>query len=412
MTASERRGRELAAYLDIKNTERRAIQEAMFKEALAQADPEAPALVLHSDTWHPGVMGIVASKVLERFYKPVFIIAQGKGSVRSTPGISAVEGLAYARTHLKRFGGHSQAAGFSLDSAAIAPFRARIFDYVRQFPTPQPRLMIDALFSRDELNDELFQAIKGLEPYGQGHPPPLFVLTEPLEGTRAVGEGGKHLQLRLAGLRGVAWQQGDNASTLTPGAPVNAAFTLHENHWQERRSLEFIAAAVRPAQPLGGASSERPLRYRRGEPNDPGAITTLPLNDAEPLALTVPLRALARRPEVIFALDDAELARLIRLAGQYPGVHDLRRAFVALSRRDAPPFNGVKAELCRRCLRELDLIDGYGRARNLKRDPYRSEALVAGLIERYVLQSFISAYRHTDDAAFDEAVRRLLGMTY
>jgi len=412
MTASERRGRELAAYLDIKNAERRAIQDAMFKEALAQADPEAPALVLHSDTWHPGVMGIVASKVLERFYKPVFIIAQGKGSVRSTPGISAVEGLAYARAHLKRFGGHSQAAGFSLDNAAIAPFRARIFDYARQFPTPQPTLMIDALISRDDLNDELFQAIKGLEPYGQGHPPPLFALTAPLEGARAVGEGGKHLQLRLAGLRGVAWQQGHNAAILAPNTPVNAAIHLHENHWQERRSLELIAAAVRPAQPLGSASSERPLRYRRGQPQDPGAFTALPLNDAEPLALTAPLRELVSRPEVIFALDEAELARLMQLAAQYPSVHDLRRAFVALSRRDTPPFNGVRAELCRRCLLELELIDQHGRARNLKRDPYRSETLMTGLIERYLLQSFVSAYRFADDATFDEAVRRLLGMTY
>lgn len=414
MTPSERRGRELAAYLDIKNAERRSIQNAMLKEALTQADPEAPALVLHSDSWHPGVMGIVASKVLERFYKPVFIIAQGKGSVRSIPGISAVEGLRYAHAYLERFGGHAQAAGFTIQAAQIAPFRERIFDYVRQFPAPQPTLWIDALVHREDLTDELYEAIEGLEPYGHGHPSPVFALTAPLEGARAVGDGGKHLQLRLAGLRGVAWNFGAEATALAVGTAVNAAVTLRENYWQDQRSLEVIAAALRPAHPLGTARRNARLRYRRGSPDEPAAITTVPLHDHDPLALTAPLRELVRqRSTLTFALDEAELNRLMQLAAQYPGVHDLRRAFVALSRRDPPPFTGVKAELCRRCLRELDLIDAQGHARNgVKRDPYRSATLVAGLVERHLLRSFVAAYRYADDAAFDDAVGQLLGSSY
>ena len=93
MTASERRARELAVYLDARNNERRKIQDEMLKIALEKVDPDAPALVLDDPNWHPGVMGIVASHLLEKFYKPVYIIAKGKGSVRSTPGISAVQGL-------------------------------------------------------------------------------------------------------------------------------------------------------------------------------------------------------------------------------------------------------------------------------------------------------------------------------
>ncbi|HRP47500.1 MAG TPA: DHH family phosphoesterase, partial [Trueperaceae bacterium] len=103
-TRSERRAAELAIYLDARNGERRQIQDAMYESALLKADPEAPAIVLEDPSWHPGVMGIVASKLLERYYLPVFIAAAGKGSVRSTPGISAVEGLRAAAPHLLRFG--------------------------------------------------------------------------------------------------------------------------------------------------------------------------------------------------------------------------------------------------------------------------------------------------------------------
>ncbi|HRN18663.1 MAG TPA: DHH family phosphoesterase, partial [Trueperaceae bacterium] len=88
VTRSERRAAELAVYLDARNLERRKIQDGMYESALAKADPEAPALVIEDPSWHPGVMGIVASKLLERFYLPVYIAAAGKGSVRSTPGIS------------------------------------------------------------------------------------------------------------------------------------------------------------------------------------------------------------------------------------------------------------------------------------------------------------------------------------
>ena len=118
----------LAAYLETRNGERRVLQDEMFKQALELADPQDPALVVTHPDWHAGVMGIVASKLVETFHKPVYIVAQGKGSVRSTPGISAVQGLRDSADLLKRFGGHPGAAGFSLDEDNFVAFRKRIHE--------------------------------------------------------------------------------------------------------------------------------------------------------------------------------------------------------------------------------------------------------------------------------------------
>lgn len=110
----------------------------MFAQALEIADPEAPAILVTREDWHAGVMGIVASKLLETFHKPVFVVAQGKGSVRSTPGISAVEGLRYSHDLLRRYGGHPGAAGFAIDPANLPALRGRLHEYARQFPPPCP----------------------------------------------------------------------------------------------------------------------------------------------------------------------------------------------------------------------------------------------------------------------------------
>ncbi len=249
-TASERRARELAVYLDARNLERRRIQDDMFAEALLKADPSAPALVLEDSGWHPGVMGIVASKLLETYYLPVYIAADGKGSVRSTPGISAVAGLRAAAPHLLRFGGHEQAAGYALDMANFDAFRDAIYSYARRFPRPTPTVVADAVIAGDEINPGLWRAITELEPYGEGHPAPLFALVDKLDSARAVGKEGRTLQLRVGGVKGVAWRMGELAEQFGRGADVNVAATLNESEWRDVKSLEFIAEAVRLAAPL------------------------------------------------------------------------------------------------------------------------------------------------------------------
>jgi len=458
-TASERRASELAAYLDARNQDRRRIQDDMLEQALEIVDPEAPALVVEDPRWHPGVMGIVASKLLERFYKPVYIVASGKGSVRSTPGISAVDGLRHAAAHLRRFGGHAQAAGFALDMAALPAFRDAIYDYAAQFPTPQPLITADAVLAGTEVDSSLWQAIRSLEPFGEGHPPPMFALTDSLESARAVGRDGATLQLRIGGVKGVAWKMGHRADALSLGEPVNAAVVLNENEWHDRRTLEFIAEALRPAMPLGLASSDAltpggktaaPSAFEAGVKLPRivrgGLATGLPaggsgsavvdaaiaplapartaeleaalsmgsalwltrLPDDEPVAAA--RLALAGASLVAFDLDGPALTALEACAAEYPTLDEVRQAFVALSRGLNVPFAEPKAGRVRAALRELELLDPAGRPLSgRKRDPYSSDVLLDGLVLRHLLLRFVTAYRHLDDNAFARTALTLFG---
>jgi single-stranded-DNA-specific exonuclease len=427
-TASERRARELASYLDARNQDRRKIQDEMFAEALAKVDVDSPAIVVDDDAWHPGVMGIVAAKLLERYYKPVFIIAQGKGSVRSTPGISAVAALRFAAEHLTRFGGHSQAAGFAIAGDRIAAFREAVCRFVADQPAPLPVLVADAALTSTDVDVALCRAIERLEPFGQGYPAPVLALTDRLEAAKAVGREGSTLQLRIAGLRGVAWGKGEQATRLVAGELVNAAIAVREREWQGKRQLEFVAEEVRAHVPLelfdeaGAAGSiGRVVRgpAPAGQPLlelDGGLLTAadcwlrrLPLA-ADPLTPLLPLRRLLSAGATVFLdLDEHALAEAGRFAAGLPTVDDVRRGFVCLQRGATLPFRAGTAALVRRILTELDLLDPHGRVRRgEKRDPHASETMVSALMERYRLTSLLNAYRAFDDPGFAHAAQVLL----
>lgn len=418
-TASERRASELAVYLDARNQERRQIQDDMFVQALAKADPEAPALVLEDAGWHPGVMGIVASKLLETYYLPVYIAADGKGSVRSTPGISAVAGLRAAEAHLKRYGGHQQAAGFALDMANWNGFRDAIYDYARRYPRPVPTVVADAIVSADEINGGLWRSITDLEPYGEGHPAPLFALVDRLDMARAVGQGGNTLQLRVAGVKGVAWRKGQLASGLEPGSTVNAAVTLNESEWQGVKSLEFVAEAVRTGEPLALAEAEgeavgRLVVRRRGDAAARGpVIRELPDAATGETDAVAMLERLAAGDDVTLDLPATVIAALEQEALEQPTLSELRRGLQGLMRGHALPFSQAKSERIRTALAELDLLDDRGHvvrlANGTRLSPYESESFMAGLIRRYRLRTFVHAYRHLDDDGLAQTVQALFG---
>ncbi|OLV18751.1 single-stranded-DNA-specific exonuclease RecJ [Deinococcus marmoris] len=240
-TPSRHEATRLAEYLEIRNVERRKLQDEMFAQALQIADPSDPALVVTHPEWHAGVMGIVASKLVETYHKPVFIVAQGKGSVRSTPGISAVNGLTYSRDLLKRYGGHTGAAGFSLDESQFGAFRERIHAYVQQFPSPVPRVRLDAALPTLGATLELVDGASTFEPFGEGHLPPLWHVRDELTETRLVGKRGDSLQFRVGALRGIKYGEHD----ATPGER-DLATGLVVSEWRGQTRLEYHAQALRP----------------------------------------------------------------------------------------------------------------------------------------------------------------------
>ena len=248
-TTAKVEAEKLALYLDIKNGERRVLQDTMFKEALALADPDDPALVITKDDWHAGVMGIVASKLLETYHKPVYIVAQGKGSVRSTPGISAVQGLVYSADLLKRFGGHPGAAGFAMDAGNFAAFRSRIHDYARQFPRPVPSVQLDAPLPPGCADLDLSAEIERFEPFGEGHRPPLWHVQGNLELAKLIGKDQRTLSFKVGGVRGIKYGE-----TRTRSGTHDFALNLRRNAWNGRENAEFFGEALKALGnlPAGG----------------------------------------------------------------------------------------------------------------------------------------------------------------
>ena len=233
LSEEEKEARMLVQRLGALNARRQAIEEEMLSRLLPQAEAEpGRALVLRDPEGHPGVMGLVASRLLERFYKPVFIVAQGKGSVRSVPGISAVGALESVRRLLLRYGGHKEAAGFTLaaspeqEAEVFEAFKRGVEAYVSAQPLPRREVYLTGLLPSGPELKRLYEELSPLEPFGAGNPEPLFLLEGEVEEVRPMGNG--HRALRVAGVRVVEWR----SSGEPPRGRVQLAGILTRNDWQ------------------------------------------------------------------------------------------------------------------------------------------------------------------------------------
>lgn len=256
-TQSQERADVIAEFLERQNHERQLMERRTLIEAREMAEPymHSPAFVLASPDWHPGLLGIVASRLVDQFARPVLMIAMregqplAQGSGRSVPGFKLHEALQECTGNLVGHGGHAAAAGFRLLPTEIDAFRERFCEVTaRQLgPEPMPhRLTIDAEIPLSSLTTGVMHAIEQLEPYGSGNPPPLLladhlqVVGEP----RKVGAGERHLSLRVRQngkeLRGIGFGMADRLDELmSQGGQCCLAFTPHWNEWQGYKSVEF-----------------------------------------------------------------------------------------------------------------------------------------------------------------------------
>ncbi len=247
----------LAEQLEEQNLQRQQLERRIFLEARAQAENEngAPALVLANSSWHPGLLGIVASRLVELFARPVLMIALragqdlGQGSGRSVPGFKLHEALQECAEHLVSHGGHATAAGFRIVPDTIATFREQFCDVARRHfeqTPPAHRLTLDAEIPLSTLTPGLMNAIDQLEPYGAGNPPPLFlagpvqIVGEP----RLVGATQRHVSLRLRQqgkhLKAIAFGMADRLGELmSAGGVCCIAFTPRYNVYNGWKSLEL-----------------------------------------------------------------------------------------------------------------------------------------------------------------------------
>lgn len=204
LTDDEAEARALAQELDSVNRERQEILERTLAEAMTQAEERAPAaaFVVAGEGWHPGIVGLVAGRLAERYQRPAVAIGvsdgSGRGSARSVPGFNLIEALAACENHLVAFGGHAMAAGLSIAGEAISEFRESFTALAEPGSAERAatsRLVVDAELRLAELTVSLASELARLAPFGSGNPEPLFGVTGVRTLRRRVVGDGRHLRL-------------------------------------------------------------------------------------------------------------------------------------------------------------------------------------------------------------------------
>jgi single-stranded-DNA-specific exonuclease len=249
----------LALMLERMNVERQGLDQRILEEAIEQVERERDpgrdtALVLASESWHPGVVGIVASRVVERYGRPAFLIALdgdvGKGSGRSISRFDLHAALTRCGDLLERFGGHHMAAGLTLRREQLEAFRERFAAVARESLTELdlgPEQRVDLVLELGACDPDLERLCRYLEPCGMGNPSPVFGARGiRLEGARRVGSG--HLKGILSGPGGRLAAIGFNWADRAPTAEMlDVAFRLEQNEWQGETTLQARIVALTPA---------------------------------------------------------------------------------------------------------------------------------------------------------------------
>lgn len=259
LTGDGEKAKAIAAALDDSNAERQTIERATLEEARAMLADGAcrgrKSIVLGSKLWHPGVVGIVASRIAELFHRPVILFAledgTGRGSGRSIPRFHLLDAIRSCADHLLRYGGHSHAAGLSIAEEELERF-ALSFDEVAagalDAEALTPVVAFDAELAPVEVTEALPLELERMKPYGMGNPEPVFLL----KGAEVVDSrvlNGGHLKLRLSRDRrsfdAIAFGLGEKG---VPSDRIDILFSPSINEWNGRKSLQLIVKDMRPEE--------------------------------------------------------------------------------------------------------------------------------------------------------------------
>ena len=258
----------IAKQLNQENTRRQKIENRILSEIVQHLENnpellEQRALVLDQEGWHQGVIGIVASRLVDRYYRPVVLIAVadgiGKGSARTPDGFDLYEGLKGCAPHLEKFGGHKAAAGITLKAEHIPAFRRDFERIVCQKTTPEdfvPKLVIDGEISASDVSAELADGLEALAPFGTGNPEPLFLLSD-MDVLSARVVGAHHFQMRLRPSNSPKADQttpfdailfNAGADNPPPKRFQRIACYVRWNRWQDRKTIQLVIKDFREAR--------------------------------------------------------------------------------------------------------------------------------------------------------------------
>ena len=285
LTEDAEKIKEIAAALCDANKERQVEENRITTEAFAKIESEHdfendPVIVLSDDSWHHGVIGIVSSRITEKYGLPSILVSFegsegagdadiGKGSGRSIKGMNLAEALVYCESELEKHGGHELAAGLSVTRGKLPAFRKRINDYARSHLTEEdmvPVIEADCVLSMGEINMDLAAELRRLlEPYGVGNPLPVFAMFSVIVEEVVPVSLGKHTRLIV--------RDGDNHMTamcfsmetesldVYHGERVDMLFCVNINEWAGRKSVQLLVKDIRPAERERHAAEEEKQRF-------------------------------------------------------------------------------------------------------------------------------------------------------
>ncbi|MBN1578583.1 MAG: single-stranded-DNA-specific exonuclease RecJ [Chitinispirillaceae bacterium] len=261
LTDDDSQARRFASQLRDANLERRELDRAVAEEAYAwfetNADPARDAgLVAGSENWHAGVIGIVASKIVERYHRPAILFAVGpggyaRGSGRSIPSLHLLEALNKCADLLEGYGGHAAAAGMTIKTGAIGPFRERFNEVVGAMTVPDdfiPVIMADAEAGIPALTPKFFRIIKQMEPFGPGNMRPVFLARDVRHRAAPRLVGSTHLKMSLLGdgivMDAIGFNFGDRYREVKDASTLSVAYTIDRNEWNGKVSLQMKVKGI------------------------------------------------------------------------------------------------------------------------------------------------------------------------
>ncbi|MBI2907723.1 MAG: single-stranded-DNA-specific exonuclease RecJ [Chloroflexi bacterium] len=267
VTASRDEARRLANQLEQTNVERQRLTNEVVEEARAQMAElgDCPMILVGGAGFHPGVVGIVAGKLTDEFYRPALVVSMGeqvsRGSARSIPEFNIIEALSQCSDLFTHFGGHAQAAGFTLPTSNMDRLRERLLKIaeVELSGVPlHPPLAVDAFVRLKTLDARIFSFIQSLEPFGSGNPSPVFLSRNvKVLDCRALGDSGQHLRLRLrendAVWDAIAFQFGHWG--YLGGEPLDIVYTVEEHTWGNETTMRLNMIDMAPSGKSRGIPS-------------------------------------------------------------------------------------------------------------------------------------------------------------
>ena len=260
LTDNPDRASYLAKALCELNRQRQTVESEIYNQAVSMLpEGQVPeAIVLADETWHQGVVGIVASRIAEEYCCPTFLICldgdHGKASSRSFGGFNLFSSLTALAPLLESYGGHELAAGFTISRGQIPAFRSRICQLAGSFysdDTPRTILDIDCAIPPEMLTIKGIESLEALEPCGNGCPKPVLMMKKlTVERINLVG-GGRHMRLRLRcgryGLNAIYFSATPESASIQPGDLVDVAFTPQINEFRGDRTVQMNVLDIRPA---------------------------------------------------------------------------------------------------------------------------------------------------------------------